>query len=99
MSNREMNGNTNQIRGVIKVVKRQEGFCFITDADGNDYFGHRTAFQKTNGPEWDEIEAGAPVQFTPIPNGDKLRAIEIRVLPVAALAAAATPARRRSALR
>lgn len=88
----EISGNTNQIRGVIKVVKRQEGFCFITDAAGEDYFGHRTAFQKSNGPEWDDVNAGDNVQFTPIQNGDKMRAIEIRVLPVAAVS---TSGRRR----
>ncbi len=70
---------TDKINGVIKTLKREEGFGFITDrATGQDYFFHRTGLERTS-KAWIERAVDDAVRFTPIEGPKGLRAIEVQV--------------------
>jgi CspA family cold shock protein len=48
------------MKGTIKTLKADEGFCFILGEDGQEYFGHRTAFKNA---KLDEMREGDEVEF------------------------------------
>jgi len=62
--------------GVVRKLK--EGFGFIAGNDGQDYFFHYTALQKSQGIEFADLEIGDRVEFLCIEAPKGPRAIEIR---------------------
>ena len=61
--------------GVVRKIK--EGFGFIAGNDGQDYFFHWTALQKTS-VKFSELEQGDRVEFLKIEAPKGPRAIEVR---------------------
>ena len=62
--------------GVVRKLK--EGFGFIAGNDGQDYFFHYTALQKSQGVEFSDLEIGDRVEFLCLEAPKGPRAIEIR---------------------
>lgn len=65
-----------QETGVVRKLK--EGFGFIAGNDGQDYFFHYTALQKSQGVEFSDLEIGDRVEFLCLEAPKGPRAIEIR---------------------
>jgi len=62
--------------GVVRKLK--EGFGFIAGNDGQDYFFHWTALQKSQGVEFSDLEIGDRVEFLCLEAPKGPRAIEVR---------------------
>lgn len=67
-----------KMKGVIKSVKKAEGFGFITHVDtGMDHFFHKSSLEQTSRKEWEELEVNDRVVFTSIDSPKGKRAIEV----------------------
>lgn len=68
-----------RMQGTIKRLLLPRGFGFITGDDGEDYYIQSNELM---GREWgaESVQVGNRVEFEPAANGDKLRAIKVRVL-------------------
>jgi CspA family cold shock protein len=62
------------MKGTIKTLKADKGFCFILGEDGKEYFGHRTAFKNA---KLDEVREGDEVEFEEADSAKGLRAEDI----------------------
>lgn len=50
------------MQGIVKAVKRDKGFGFITDESGQDRFFHANHLE---GVAFDELQEGDKVEFEP----------------------------------
>lgn len=67
-----------KLRGVVKTVKREEGFGFITHIEtGIDHFFHRSNL--ANRGDWGSIEIGLPVVFVELMGPKGARATEVEI--------------------
>ena len=68
---------THRVTGVIKSIKRVEGYAFVTHlATGEDYFFHRSALKEG---VFAELEVDDVVSFEPVDGPKGKRALEVRV--------------------
>ena len=74
---------TTQLKGVIKTIKKAEGYGFITHtATGEDHFFHRSSLVRDEGDTipWELLELDQRVEFTPVEGPKGLRAVEVRTV-------------------
>jgi len=64
------------MKGVVKTVYTEKGYCFIRGEDSKEYFAHRTACRNF---KWEELGAGQAVTFEPEEGEKGLRAEELYV--------------------
>ena len=66
------------MRGIIKTLKKQEGYGFITDREtGSDYFFHRSHLEDV---DFDSLERDQAVYFEATQGPKGPRAINIVVI-------------------
>jgi CspA family cold shock protein len=69
---------SHRVKGVVKTIKRAEGFGFVTHpATGEDYFFHRTAVKNI---PFADLEPDQVVEFDAVEGPKGLRALDIRVV-------------------
>jgi cold shock CspA family protein len=70
--------NDSRIRGVVKSVKKSEGYGFVThSATGEDYFFHRSQVVDSDVP-FEGLEVDDAVEFVPSDGPKGLRALNVR---------------------
>lgn len=72
---------------VVRMTTRAKGFGFIRDAEGNEYFLHRTACIPN--ALFDDLKEGDPVSYkvSDTPKGQKASDLERIALPQSAITA------------
>lgn len=65
------------MNGTIKRIKKNEGFGFIRDAEGTEYFFHRSALRNA---KMDDLAEGREVTFQDAEGPKGLRAEEVFVV-------------------